>query len=341
MFSFFRLFILLSLFYFLSACSTVKSLSSSANDDDERITQAAKINTQLGIAYLQNNNITRAKQKLLLALDEAPNIPETWYSMAYYLEATGNKPEAEKYYLKALKIAPNRGDAQNNYGTFLCRSGAYQSAVERFLLAVKDPDYLDAADAYENAGLCSLKIPDNKQASQYLQQALLVDPSRTSVIIELAELDYKSGKYHAARARLTQLIAPTPQSVELSNRINVELAKQNLAKYAKLDAKKSMAPEEKTQPILLSGNNNHLENLMRNMIIANNAKPSQHKILERKIIHSQNTLKKNKLLAHKSYAMKKRMIHLSKSKSKHAYKALSLHRRFTRHKELIGKTIPS
>jgi type IV pilus assembly protein PilF len=170
---------------FLTACSTTKSTVD--NGDQKRIA-TAKINTQLGMAYLERHEVQRAKQKFLTAMNQAPNIPETWYSMAYFLEVTGDDKVAQKYYQKAITIAPNRGDAHNNYGTFLCRMGNYKGAIQQFMIAIEDPTYLDTASAYENAGLCATKIPDRKQAIAYFKQAIEQDPTRSTSVNELARL---------------------------------------------------------------------------------------------------------------------------------------------------------
>lgn len=171
----------------LTACSTTKTAAED-NVNAKRIA-TAKINTQLGMAYLERHEVQRAKQKFLLAMNQAPNIPETLYSMAYYLEVTGENNEARTYYLKAISVAPNRGDAHNNYGTFLCRSGEYNAAIEQFITATQDPTYLDTASAYENAGLCASKIPDRKRALAYFKHAVEQDPSRLASINELAKLE--------------------------------------------------------------------------------------------------------------------------------------------------------
>lgn len=168
--------ILIALLVNLAACSTNKY--SADNEEMKRKINTGKINAQLGIAYLEKNDVQRAKQKLLLALEQAPSIPETWYSMAYFLETTGDKHEAEKHYLKAIALAPSQGEAKNNYGTFLCRTGHYQAAIQQFLLAAHDHNYINPAAAYENAGLCALRIPDQKKARYYFQQALKRDSSR-------------------------------------------------------------------------------------------------------------------------------------------------------------------
>lgn len=74
----------------------------------------ARINTQLGMEYLKAHDVERARMKFLTAIREAPTLPEVWYSMAYFLEETHNFDEANKYYIKAVNLAPHRGDVHNN-----------------------------------------------------------------------------------------------------------------------------------------------------------------------------------------------------------------------------------
>ncbi len=194
----------------LSACQTSPNTASQT----EKKIAAAKINDRLGIAYLERQDIHRAKQKFLLALEQAPDIPETWYSMAYFLETTGNKEQARNYYKKAIAISPGKGEALNNYGTFLCRTGEYRDAVAHFVRATQDAHYLEQAAAFENAGVCSLKIPDSKNAMAYFQRSLEEDPGRPKAMIELAELNFKQGDYTKAKQQLTEYLKVASPSVE-------------------------------------------------------------------------------------------------------------------------------
>jgi type IV pilus assembly protein PilF len=155
----------------LSACSTITPESSNQKE-------AAGFNTKLALAYLARKDIPRAKAKMLLALQEDPYNPIILDAMGYFLEKTGNIKLAEEYYLRAIKLAPKMGRAQNNYGTYLCRHGQYHEAITHFLLAVEDANYLHAADAYENASICALKIPNKKLAHIYLRQAIQRDPGK-------------------------------------------------------------------------------------------------------------------------------------------------------------------
>lgn len=153
---------------FLEAC-----VMSSANENRQI---AADDNVKLGLAYLQQGNTPHAKEKLLMALDEAPNWAVSKDAMAYFLEVTGDKNEAENYYKEAISLSPEDGAALNNYGTFLCRSHRIDEAEKMFLKAATLPNYLNTAEAYENAGLCALTIPDKNKAKYFFEKASKQDP---------------------------------------------------------------------------------------------------------------------------------------------------------------------
>lgn len=176
----------------LQLCSCAAS-HQPINTEQDAQTKVAEINIELGLKYLQMKNFQRAKQKLLSALEENPKLPEANYAMAYFYEATGDNQQADQYYLHAISLAPNRGDVQNNYGTFLCRTGKYRLAIKHFELATRDRDYLDTASAYENAGWCALKIPDKKLAENYFKISVMHDPSRTAALQEWQKLTNQKG----------------------------------------------------------------------------------------------------------------------------------------------------
>ena len=223
-----RFAIMISVIIFLVACNAMVG-----NSSDRKIPenlQVAKINVQLGMAYLERNHLQRAKQKLLMALNQAPQLPEAWYSMAYFLEASGNKEEAKNYYQKAIALAPGRGDAENNYGTFLCRNKNYELAIKHFELATKDLRYLDSAGAFENAGLCALKIPDQNRALAYFQLALKQDHDRPSTLLKVANLYDQQGAYPLAQNYLhhfLQVASPNKQSNLLSKHLAKMMAKNS------------------------------------------------------------------------------------------------------------------
>ena len=164
--------------------------------------EAAYYNTQLGLAYLKQGDRVRAKRKLLIALTQAPELPDVNAAMAYLMEKTGEMDNAAFYYKKAIAVAPNRGESLNNYGAFLCRHSNYREAQVYFLKAIHDTQYEHTAGAYENAGLCAAAIPDDKKAIYYFKKALEHDPLRKQSLNELVRIELKRGHKRQAKAFL-------------------------------------------------------------------------------------------------------------------------------------------
>src|SRR5208337_986 len=73
-------------------------------------------------------------------------------------------------------------------------------SVKQFLAALKNPLYTTPEKAYLNAGVCSRKAGEMKDAEAFLQKALLFQPDMPEALLELAELGYANGDYVAANS---------------------------------------------------------------------------------------------------------------------------------------------
>ena len=62
-----------------------------------------------------------------------------------------------------------------------------------FLLPQQDPNYLNTAKAYENAGLCAQQIPDIDKATKFFMLAVKQDPNLATAWFELAQINYAEG----------------------------------------------------------------------------------------------------------------------------------------------------
>jgi type IV pilus assembly protein PilF len=179
----------------MSGCTSISTPEAQSKSNNQKL---ADYNVQLGIGYLQQEDMPRAKQKLLVALEKAPNWPPALEAMGYFYQITGERNKAQDYYLQALKIAPHSGTTLNNYGGFLCAQGRYRESLTYFNRALEDENYLKTAEVNENAGLCAAKLPDYKLAEQYLKKALLQNPSRLDPLLDLADISNQQGKYRDA-----------------------------------------------------------------------------------------------------------------------------------------------
>ena len=194
----------LVVFLFLQSCHYDLGLNGNTSPSTQRQAEAASYNTQLGLAYLQEGQRPRAKQKLLKAYDQAPDSPNVNAAMGFFFEKTGDVKKATEFFDKALSLAPHDGIQLNNYGAYLCRQKHYADAEGYFLKAVKDVHYVNSAGAYENAGLCVAQIAEYKKAIHYFKQALKQDPSRKQSIAELLRIEMKLDQPGKALALVKQ-----------------------------------------------------------------------------------------------------------------------------------------
>lgn len=184
---------------FLVGCVTVTDKPNTTKFDNIKASEAR---ISLGLGYLEEGNMVKARENLEMAVKYAPSYYRALNSVAYYYQIVGEYELAEEAYEDALDSSPKNGDVLNNYGAFLCRQGEYNKADEFFNRAIEQPYYYLVAASYENAGLCALKSGDKDKAKYYFSRALDHDPSRSQSLLQLAELEIGKDEFSNARVRL-------------------------------------------------------------------------------------------------------------------------------------------
>jgi type IV pilus assembly protein PilF len=218
----------------LIACSSGKQGDKYARNNDHPrgletrsdLKKAALLNIELGHGYLKQGHITRAKKKFIHAVNMAPELAEVHTAIGYFWETVGDIKEAEAAYRKAVSLGNGRGSFYNNYGTFLCREGRYKQAENIFLKSMKDKQYSNSAEVYENAGLCSLRAIEADKAEHYLSLAVRHDPRRIRSLLELSEIKFNKENYKGAQGYLQRFLdqtEPTARSLWLGIQIATKL----------------------------------------------------------------------------------------------------------------------
>ncbi|EEX65716.1 type IV pilus biogenesis/stability protein PilW [Vibrio metoecus] len=187
----------------LSGCVTVTETSDIAAQSDP--TEMAEARIALGLGYLENGSMIKARENLEKALQHAPDYYRSQLSMAHYFEMVGENDSARKMYQSALNQHPKNGNVLNNFGTFLCKQGEYDTADQYFRRAVEQPYYYLISASYENAALCALKAGKNDNAREYFKRAVDHDPNRLMSILQLTKMEIDAGDYTQARLRLMAL----------------------------------------------------------------------------------------------------------------------------------------
>ncbi len=209
----------------LSACVVV--------DPQEGPNEAAsKINVQLGMGYLQQNNMVLASEKLTKALRQDPESASAHNAYEILQDRLLQKDKAEEHYLIATELDPANSQAANNYGAFLCRNNREAESEVYFLRALENPLYKTPEFAYTNAALCLLAIQEVDRARVYLRKALAAQTDFPTAVVTMAGLFYDDQNFEDASRYVNRyhLVAtPTSQSLWLAIRIELELGNYRAA----------------------------------------------------------------------------------------------------------------
>lgn len=198
--------------------------------------EAASLNAQMGLQYMEQGNDELAMEKLQHALKLDPHSAAAHHYIALLDVKLGKNKEAEEHYHRALDETPNDPNLLNNYGLFLCRQHRLDEALEKFLAAAKQPFYRTPELAYSNAGVCAMEVPDLKKAEDYFRAALRQNPKMPDALYGMADLSYKQQRYLRARAFVQRYLdaAPAgPQVLLLATQVERKLGDQaSAARYA-------------------------------------------------------------------------------------------------------------
>lgn len=192
-----KLIILLPLLAGLAGCGTP---SGGANSN-----ASAKVHTELAGMYFEMGKHGVALEEIELALRANRSYAPAYNVRALVHMALREDNEAEEDFQKSLRLDNTDSDAHNNYGWFLCQRDRAKESIPQFMAALKNPLYQTPARAYLNAGLCSRKAGNNKDAEEFLQKALQLQPDLAQASLALAELSFANGDYFAAKRYITSV----------------------------------------------------------------------------------------------------------------------------------------
>lgn len=198
--------------------------------------QRAKVHTELGSLYMLDGRAAIALEEARLALGaDADYAPA--YNLLGLTHMLLNEPRlADDNFQTALRLAPGDPEINNNYGWFLCQNGAEQRSIEFFMAAARNPLYTTPTKPYTNAGICAMRLKDEKSAEEHFAIALRLSPTNTQALYWLADIAYRKGRYAEARQWTTdieKMMEPTAEVVWLALRIERRLGNREAeARYA-------------------------------------------------------------------------------------------------------------
>ena len=166
----------------------------------------------LAIGYYQQKQWISALDDVKKALQSNPNLADAYSVRALIYMEMGETGLADENFQHALAISPGNPDFSNNYGWFLCQNGRAVQSIPYFEAAIKSRTYESPAKAFNNAGVCSIKLKNESAAEHYFLKAFQLSPSNPLTSANLAKIYFDRKDYERARFYIGRI----PQVDELN-----------------------------------------------------------------------------------------------------------------------------
>ncbi len=228
----------------------------SVGSSGQTITLArAKVHTELAAQYYERAQLGVAMEELGKALKSEPDYAPAYNVRGLINMALREDRQADEDFQHSLRLDSADSDAHNNYGWFLCQRGKTSDSIRQFMAALKNPLYATPEKSYLNAGVCSAKGGNARDAEEFLQKALILRPNMPEALLELAKLSFDSGDTAGAKSyflrfsqnRETPL---TAESLWLAVRIERKIGDRNSEESYALQLRKRF-PESREAQLLL------------------------------------------------------------------------------------------
>jgi len=189
----------------------------------------ARVHTDLASVYYERGNYAVALDELRMATEADSSYPQAYSMYGLVYAELREKELAASSFERALRLSPNDGDINHNYGWFLCQTGRESDSIRYFLHAVRNPLYQTPWRSYSAAGVCSVRTKNIKDADEFFQRALKLEPDEPTALLQLAQIRYRQGSVDEARrlvSRYNKQMAPSAESLWLALRVERKLGER-------------------------------------------------------------------------------------------------------------------
>jgi len=243
-----RLIILLLSLSALASCGTPSVDSSNS--------KSASVHTELAGLYFERGQYGVALEELDQALQADRNYAKAYSVRGLVHMALREDGLAEDDFKKSLSLDRNDSDTHNNYGWFLCQRGREKESIPQFMAALKDPLYRTPERAFLNAGICSRKMGNDKDAEEFFQRALTAQPGMPQALLAMAEMSFANGDYATAKRYFTKFSKRpddlTAEQLWLAVRISRKTGDRNSEASYGLQLRKRF-PDSRETELMMSG----------------------------------------------------------------------------------------
>ena len=184
--------------------------------------ERARIHTELANAYYQRGNLGVALSEARIATAADSGHAPAYSMLALVYWDLRENDLAEEAFERSLRLNPNDPDTNHNFAWFLCQNKREEESIRYFMVAIRHPLYAEPQKSYVMAAVCAQRKNNERDAQEYLERALRLDPNYYPALINLAQIKYRRGELDSARGlvgRYNKLAEPTAESLWLALRI--------------------------------------------------------------------------------------------------------------------------
>ncbi|MCX4028043.1 tetratricopeptide repeat protein [Endozoicomonas sp. SM1973] len=232
-----------------------------------------QVHYALAVAYINDNQLDKAKLHFLQAAIIAPWYAQSWLAMGHIAMAEGNLSKAQQFlnklldyqpgfapayillgdlfrkkqqYTKALSAYHQATSLQNNLSTAWMKIatlheqlGADTQAINAYqkIVAIRPTE----AEAYNNLAKLTLKKNQLAKAEEWARQAILLAPHKLIFRQTLAWIYQAQGKFQEALNLIKQFIGQEGDNAEMHYQLGVIYQKLEQAEKAKFFLKRAIS----------------------------------------------------------------------------------------------------
>jgi len=180
----------------VTASSTPETFTDS---DEPESRKRADNRLKLAVLYFQDgkNNFALDEVKQAILID--PSWYQPYWMRGLIQMKTGDLPQAEASFQKALSINPNSSDVKHNYGVLLCKMKRPTDAMRMFTAALADPAYGQRAKTWQEQGICQMTNGQLTEAENSFTRSYQLDAANPVTGYNLAYLLAQRGEWVRAQ----------------------------------------------------------------------------------------------------------------------------------------------
>lgn len=231
------------------ACVSVACVTTTKGGFSEKASpeKAAENFTKLGLAYLQQGNVNRARDRLRKALNIRPKYAQAHDAMGLLWQREGELDYSEESFLKAIKYDPKFNLARHHLGLLMMQKKEYKRADQLFLQVSQDRFYENRPQIFKDLAISAYEQKKLKKSVGYYRTALRLVPYDATALVNISTLLFELKSYKEANKyfkRLQRMVKDkatkhTAHSLWLGIRLSILLNEPRTTRSLALKLEKS------------------------------------------------------------------------------------------------------